>query len=83
MTPILLNVDYIRARMVDRGMFVLFHAWDIGHGFAVEYWRGDENNGSCLRTLHDGRAVSITHYRTPGAAIRILHAGGYPIPGMA
>lgn len=83
MTPTLTPITYQRARMMDSGMFTLFHAWDIGDGFTVEYWRGSESNGACLRTLAQGQMVSVTHYTSPGAAIRVLLIGGYPIPGVA
>lgn len=82
MTPTLYPIAYKQARMMGAGLFTLFHAWDIGDGFALEYWRGTDNNGACLRTLHDGHMVSVTHYATPGAAIRVLRIGGYPIPGL-
>lgn len=81
--PALYPIEYAQARMMDRGIFTLFHAWDIGEGFAVEYWRGTDNNGACLRTLHNGQPVSTTHYATPGAAINVLRIGRYPIPGVA
>lgn len=81
-TPTLTRISYAQARMMDRGTFTLFHAWGIGEGFSVEYWRGIDNNGACLRTLHDGQMVSITHYATPGAAIRVLRMGDYPVPGL-
>lgn len=82
MTPTLYPIAYAQAQMMNAGTFTLFHAWDIGDLFAIEYWRGADNNGACLRTLHEGRMVSITHYATPGAAIRTLRVGGYPIPGV-
>jgi hypothetical protein len=83
MTPTLTPIRYQTARMVNSGMFTLFHAWELGDGLSVEYWRGSESNGACLRTLHNGQMVSVTHYTSPGAAIRVLRAGGYPIPGVA
>lgn len=82
MTPTLYPIAYAQAHMMDAGVFNLFHAWDIGDGFAVEYWRGTDNNGACLRTLHNGHAVSVTHYATPGAAIRVLRMAGYLVPGV-
>lgn len=81
-TPVLIPITYQRHKMMDRGMFTLFHAWDIGDSFTLEYWRGSDNNGACLRTLHTGQMVSVTHYATPGAAIRVLLTGGFPIPGV-
>ena len=81
--PTLIETPTQTARMMDRGTFDLFHAWDMGDGFTLEYWRGTDNNGACLRTLHDGRAVSITHYAKPGAAINVLRIGRYPVPGVA
>lgn len=82
MIPTLYPIKYQQARMMDRGTFTLFHAWDLGDGYAVEYWRGTDNNGACLRTLLNGRMISVTHYATPGAAIRVLLVGGYPVPGV-
>lgn len=82
MFPTLLETPYQIARMMDRGNFALHHAWDMGEGFALEYWRGTDSNGACLRTLRDGDMVSVTHYATPGAAINILRVGGFPIPGV-
>lgn len=82
LTPTLYPITYKQERMMNAGTFTLFHAWDIGDLFAIEYWRGTDNNGACMRTLHDGRMVSVTHYATPGAAIRLLRVGGYPIPGV-
>lgn len=82
MTPKLINMDRQPAQLMDRGMFDFMHAWDIGEGYALEYWRGTDNNGACLRTLSDGRLVSVTHYAAPGAAINVLRLGGYPVPGV-
>jgi hypothetical protein len=82
MTPTLIPIAYAKAELMNAGTFTLFHAWDIGDLFTIEYWRGIDSNGACLRTLRDGRMVSVTHYATPGAAIRTLRVGGYPIPGV-
>lgn len=78
----LVPADTAQERIMDRGMFDLFHAWDTGDGFRVEYWRGIDNNGAILRTLHNGRMARCTHYATPGSAIRVLLIGGYPVPGV-
>lgn len=83
MTPTLYDTPTMQAQMMRKGTFDLMHAWALGDGFALEYWRGTDNNGACLRTLIDGDAVSVTHYAQPGAAIRVLLAGGYPVPGVA
>jgi len=82
MTPTLTPITYQQARMMDRGMFTLFHAWDAGDEWRVEYWRGIEGNGACLRVLHAGDALRIVHFKMPGLAIHELRMWGYSIPGV-
>lgn len=80
--PKLIPTTDQQARMMGRGTFSLFHAWDMGDGAVLEYWRGSDNNGACLRLLYEGQMAHITHYAQPGAAINALRIGGYPVPGV-
>lgn len=83
MTPTLIETPCgLRGQMMNRGEFDCFHAWDLGEGYTVEYWRGIDNNGAVLRTLHDGHPVSFTHYKTPGEAIAALRLRGLTVPGV-
>ena len=51
----------IATRMMDRGEFTLWHAWE-GAAGRVEYWRGNSRNGACVRRLDDaGGMTRATH----------------------
>jgi hypothetical protein len=82
MNPTLIDIDHAPARMMDRGMFQFFHAWDCGNGDTVEYWRGLDDNGACIRELHDGTPIRTTHHRHAGNALTYLKGNGFPIPGV-
>lgn len=70
------------AVMMDRGKFQCWHAWDLDMG-RVEYWRGCESNGGCLRYFEGEDVRSIAHYETPGAALKAAIKIGAVVPGLA
>ena len=71
------------ARMMDRGWFTLWHAWE-GDDGRVEYWRGNHQNGACVRRMDDaGGMISVTHYIFPGEALLTLVRAGLDVPGVA
>jgi hypothetical protein len=82
MTPRLIDAPYTQRLMMDRGLFVLMHVWDIEDGDKLEYWRGLESNGAVIRFVCPDYST-FTHYQTPGAALQCLVTGGYPVPGVA
>lgn len=69
--------------MMDRGRFAHHHTWRSDTGWTVEYWRGIEGNGACIRAYDDlGRNMWITHRKHPGDALQWLRGAGYPVPGL-
>ena len=82
MTPTLIEMDRHPAQIMNQGMFDFFHAWDMGDGVTVEYWRGQSRNGAAIRNLFEGRMVSIMHFPEPGHALQMLMTQGCKVPGV-
>ncbi|MTH62159.1 hypothetical protein [Paracoccus litorisediminis] len=69
--------------MMDKGEFLHFHTWRDHTGAAIEYWRGTQRNGACVRTLNAaGEMTTITHYADPGAALQAIRPKVDKIPGI-
>lgn len=77
-----LNDPQVR-EMMGRGKFAQHHTWESESGWRVEYWRGTERNGACIRAYDElRRNIWIRHDKTPGAALQWLRGAGYPVPGL-
>lgn len=73
-----------RARLMDKGDFTAWHAWDMPFG-RVEYWRGDfDKDGGAVRFLDpDGDLVRIEWFASNGRAMEAAIKVGCAVPGLA